>query len=64
MRQKSRQPDGGPMGQINGLLSQHVYSKKESWKIALSLTEKGKKASRQMKSTTYKKERIAYSNSG
>ncbi len=32
------------MGRIKGLLSQHVYSKKESWKTALSLTEKRLKA--------------------
>jgi hypothetical protein len=45
MRQQLRQPDMGPMGQIKGLLSQHVYSKKESWKTPLSLTEKGTKGS-------------------
>jgi hypothetical protein len=37
--------------------------KKESWKTDLSLTEKGQKAARQMKSITDKKEKIAYSNS-
>jgi hypothetical protein len=31
-------------------------TKKESWKTALSLVEKGQKAARQMKSTTDKKE--------
>jgi hypothetical protein len=62
MRQQSRQLDGGPVGQI-GLLSRHVYSKKESWKTALNLTKKGQKVAHQMKSTTDKKERIAYSNS-
>jgi hypothetical protein len=46
---------GGPVGQINGLLSWHVYSKKESWKTALNLTEKGQNAVRKMKSTTGKK---------
>ncbi len=46
------------MGIIKGLLSGHVYSKKESWKTALSLTEKGKKEVRQMKSTTDKKEEL------
>jgi hypothetical protein len=48
----------GPVGIIKGLLSGHVYSKKESWKTALSLTEKGQKAARQMKSTTDKKEEL------
>jgi hypothetical protein len=64
MRQQSRQPDEGPVSQIKKLLSRHVYSKKKSWKTALSLTKKGQKAACQMKSTTDKKERIAYSNLG
>jgi hypothetical protein len=63
MRQQSRQLDGGPVGQIKGLLSQHVYSKKESRKTALNFTKKGQKVPHQMKSSTDKKERIAYSNS-
>ncbi len=63
MRQWSRQPDKGPVGQIKGLLSRHVYSIKESWKAALCLTSKGQKAACQRKSTTDKKERIAFSNS-
>jgi hypothetical protein len=53
------------VGRIKGLLSQHVNSKKESWKTAVSLTEnKGQKAACQMKSTIDNKERIAYSKSG
>jgi hypothetical protein len=32
------------MGQIKKLLSQIIYSKKGSWKTALSLIEKGQKA--------------------
>ncbi len=56
MRQQSRQPDVGPVGSIKGLLSQHIYSKKESWKTALSLTEKGQNATHQMNSTKEKKE--------
>jgi hypothetical protein len=52
------------VGRRKGLLSPHVYSKKESWETALNLTEKGPKAARQMKRTTDKKERIAYSYSG
>jgi hypothetical protein len=38
--------------------------KKESWETALNLTKKGQKGARQMKSTTDKKIRISYSNSG
>jgi hypothetical protein len=49
MRQQSRQPDRGPVGQIKGLLSQNVYSKKESWKTAPNLTEKGQKAAHKIK---------------
>jgi hypothetical protein len=64
MRHQLRQPEEGPLGQLKGLLSRHVYSKKESWKTAVSMTEKGQKAACQMKSTTDKKERIAYSNFG
>ncbi len=47
----------GPVGRIKGLLSLH-YSKKDSYKTALSLTEKGQKAARQMKSTTDIKEEL------
>jgi hypothetical protein len=43
------------VGPIKGLLSQHIYSKWESWKAALCLTETGQKAARQRKSTTDKK---------
>jgi hypothetical protein len=52
------------VGRIKGLLSQHVFLKKKSWKTALSLTKKRQKAAGQMKNTTDKKERNAYSNSG
>jgi hypothetical protein len=53
------------VGQIIGLLSWHVYSKKESWKAALCLTKKkGKRQPAREKSPRVKKERIAYSNSG
>jgi hypothetical protein len=38
--------------------------KKKSWKAALTLTEKGPKTARQMKSTKDRKEKIAYSNFG
>jgi hypothetical protein len=58
MRQQLRQPDGGPVGRIKRLLSQQVYSKKDSYKTALSLTEKRQKAARQMKSTMDKKEEL------
>ncbi len=64
MRQQLRHPDGGPVGWIKGLLSWHVYSRKESWKAVQSLNKKGQKAARQMKSTKDKKEGIVYSNSG
>jgi hypothetical protein len=64
MRQHLRQPDRGPVGWIKGLLSRHVYLKKESLKTALSMTEKRQMAAHKTKSTTDKKERIAYSNSG
>ncbi len=30
------------MGQIIGLLSRNIYSKRESWKTALSITKQGK----------------------
>jgi hypothetical protein len=53
----------GASGPNKGLLSWHVYSKKESWKAALGLTIKGQKAAHQRKSTTDKKERIACSKS-
>jgi hypothetical protein len=66
MRQQLRQPDRGARGpNKKGLLSGHIYSKKESWKIALSLTEKGQKAACEIKGTMdKKKKRTAYSNSG
>jgi hypothetical protein len=46
------------MGQIKKLLSQIIYSKKGSWKTALSLIEKGQKAACQLKSTTDKKGKL------
>ncbi len=49
MRQQSRKPDGGPVGQIKGLLSQNIYSKRESQTTTLSLTEQRQKAARQRK---------------
>ncbi len=51
-------------GRIKGLLSQHIYSKRESWKAALCLTETGQKAAHQRKSTTDKKARTLTLNSG
>jgi hypothetical protein len=44
-----RQPNGRPVGQIKGLFSRNIYSKRETWKIALSITEQGQKAARQRK---------------
>jgi hypothetical protein len=38
---------GGQWAEEKGLLPQNIYSKKERWKIALSLTEKGQKAASQ-----------------
>jgi hypothetical protein len=58
MRQQSRQPDRGPVDQKKGLFLRNVYSKKESWKTALSLTEKGQKAAHQIKSTMDKKGKL------
>jgi hypothetical protein len=55
---------GGPVGRIKGLLSRHKYSKRESRKAALCLTEKGQKAACQRKSTMDKKERTLTLNSG
>jgi hypothetical protein len=57
MRQQSRQPDRGPVRQIIGLLSRHVYSKKESLKKTLGLTGKVQKAACYIKSTLDKKEK-------
>jgi hypothetical protein len=57
--QQPRQPDGGPVGQIKGLLSWHVYKRKESWKVALFWSTKGQKAACQRKSPWIKKD--AYS---
>jgi hypothetical protein len=37
------------VGGIKGLLSRNIYSKRESWTTALSLTEQGQKAARQRK---------------
>jgi hypothetical protein len=53
----------GATGPKKGLLSRHVCSKKEIWKATLNLTEKGQNAAYQIKSTTDKKEKIAYYNS-
>ncbi len=49
MRQQPRQPDRGPESRIKGLLSRNIYSKRESWTTALSLTEQGQKAACQRK---------------
>jgi hypothetical protein len=54
----------GPVGRIKGLLSRHVYSKRESCEAALCLTEKGQKAAHQRKSTKKKKERLLTLDSG
>ncbi len=50
-------------GLNKGLLSRHVYSQRRAEKQLLVWLKKGQKAARQRKSTTDKKERIAYSNS-
>jgi hypothetical protein len=39
----------GPVGQIKGLLSWNIDSKRESWTTALSLTKQGQKAACQRK---------------
>jgi hypothetical protein len=49
MRLQLRQPDGGPVHCIKGLLSQNIYSKRESWTTALNPTEQGQKAAQQSK---------------
>jgi hypothetical protein len=59
MRWQSRQPKG-LVGQIRGLLSQNVYSKRESWTTALSLTEQGHKQPAR-ENTTDKKELLTLS---
>jgi hypothetical protein len=46
------------VGQVKGLRPRHVYSKNESWKTALILTEKGQKAAHQIKSTMDKKKEL------
>jgi hypothetical protein len=56
MRQQSRQPDVGPVGCKKGLLSWNIYSKRESWTIALSQTEQRAKGSLPEKNTPVKKE--------
>jgi hypothetical protein len=60
MRQQLRQPDGGPNKRAT--LIKYLL-KKESLKTALSLTEKGQEAARQMKSAPHKKGKTAYFNS-
>jgi hypothetical protein len=55
MRQQLRQPDGGPMGRIKRATLKKYLIKKESWKTASGLTNKGQKAARQRKNTTDKK---------
>jgi hypothetical protein len=39
----------GQWAEIKGLLSQNIYSKRESWATALSLTKQGQKAAHQRK---------------
>jgi hypothetical protein len=48
------------VGQIIGLLSGNIYSKRESWTIALSLNEQGKRQPPE-KNTTSKKELLTLS---
>jgi hypothetical protein len=54
----------GPVGPIKRLVSRHVNSKRGADMQLLVWLKKGKKAARQRKSTSDKKERISYSNSG
>ncbi len=47
---------GGQWAELKGLLSRNIYSNRESWITALSLTEEGQKGSPPEKNATYKKE--------
>jgi hypothetical protein len=55
-----RQPDGRPVGQIKGLLSQNIYSERENWTTALCLTEQGQKAACQRRMLLVRKSYSLY----